>query len=329
MSISVSYHDTLEKLQGLAGKNAGPFHRPEWFALLAQHGYAPLVVVGESAHRRAAWVLQRSENGLESLTNWFSFTWAPHGRDDVLVDELHTAMARDLRGRTARVTLAPLAEEEGSAPRLAAAFRAGGWLTVLEPCDENHVLDVEGRSFADYWAYRPGRMRTTLKRKADKLDIALYTQFEEDIWQEYQSVYAHSWKPPEERADLLEAFARAESEAGHFRLGIARAEGRAVAAQFWTVEGGTAYIHKLAHLDEAAPLSAGTVLSAAMFERAIDRDRVAQIDFGTGSDAYKRDWMERVRTRFRLTAYDWRSPRVWPALGKAALRRLARGLGRS
>ena len=47
----------------------------------------------------------------------------------------------------------------------------------------------------------------------------------------------------------------------------ARAEGEAVAAQFWTVEDGTAYIHKLAHLESAKALSAGTTLSAALFEK--------------------------------------------------------------
>jgi CelD/BcsL family acetyltransferase involved in cellulose biosynthesis len=68
-----------------------------------------------------------------------------------------------------------------------------------------------------------------------------------------------------------------------------------VAAQFWTVDGGTAWIHKLAHLDSAKPLSAGTTLSAALFAHVIDRDRVTWVDFGTGDDPYKRDWMEQVR----------------------------------
>ena len=35
------------------------------------------------------------------------------------------------------------------------------------------MLPVEGRSFAEYWAARPGKMRTTLKRKARKVEVKI------------------------------------------------------------------------------------------------------------------------------------------------------------
>jgi CelD/BcsL family acetyltransferase involved in cellulose biosynthesis len=124
---------------------------------------------------------------------------------------------------------------------------------------------------------------------------------------------------------MLRAFAEQEGAAGRLRLGVVRHQGNPVAAQLWTVESGVAYIHKLAHLEEAKPLSAGTVLTAALMEHTIDRDRVSLVDFGTGDDGYKRDWMEAVRPRWRLTCLDPRNPRVWPALVKAALRQLASG----
>ena len=166
-------------------------------------------------------------------------------------------------------------------------------------------------------------MRTTLKRKAKKVDVDILTHFDETAWAAYKAIYSESWKPEEERADILEAFAAAEGAAGRIRLGIARADGVPVAAQFWTIENGTAYIHKLAHIEAATALSAGTTLSAALFEYVIDTDGVELVDFGTGSDAYKRDWMEQVRPRFRLTCLDWRQPRVWPAIAKAFVRHLA------
>ena len=219
--------------------------------------------------------------------------------------------------------MSPVPDEDGSASLLETAFRKEGWIVVCEQCDENHILPVAGRSFAQYWEQRPGPMRTTLKRKAKKVTVELFDHFDEGAWAAYQAVYNESWKPEEERAGLLEAFARAEGAAGRLRLGIARAEGVPVAAQFWTVENGTAYIHKLAHVEATKALSAGTTLSAALFERAIDVDKVDCIDFGTGSDAYKRDWMEQVRPRFRLTCLDWRQPRAWFPLVKARGRRLA------
>ena len=282
MNIAVSYHETLTKLQGLDWPAQGPFDRLDWFALLDD----PLYALAESGRGRVLLPLQRERRQLASLANWFSFTWRPLGDDPALL----AALAHDLRRQTHRVELGPLPDEDGSATALEIAFRDAGWLVAREVCDENHVLPVAGRSFAEYWATRPGKMRTTLKRKARKVEITILTHFDEAAWAEYRAVYESSWKPQEERADLLEAFARAEGAAGRIRLGIARAAGEPVAAQFWTVENGTAYIHKLAHIEAAKPLSAGTTLSAALFEHAIDIDRVELVDFGTGSDGYKRDW---------------------------------------
>ena len=315
MDIAVSYHDTVTKLQGLDLSASSPFDRLEWYALL-EH---PLFALAERSDDRVVVPLQRHPNGLSSLTNWFSFTWRPIGTSQELIRKL----ARDLRSRTHRVTLSPLPNEDGTAEQLEQTFRDAGWFVLRDQCDENHVLPVAGRTFAEYWAGRPGKMRTTLKRKAKKVDVDILTHFDETAWAAYKAIYSESWKPEEERADILEAFAAAEGAAGRIRLGIARADGVPVAAQFWTVENGTAYIHKLAHIEAATPLSAGTTLSAALFEYVIDTDGVELVDFGTGSDAYKRDWMEQVRPRFRLTCLDWRQLRAWPAIAKAFVRHLA------
>jgi len=315
LDIAVSYHDTVTKLQGLDLSASSPFDRLEWYALLEQ----PLFALAERSDDRVVVPLHRHATGLSSLTNWFSFTWRPIGKSQELIREL----ARDLRSRTHRVTLSPLPDEDGTAEQLEKTFRDAGWLVLRDQCDENHVLPVAGRTFAEYWAGRPGKMRTTLKRKAKKVDVDILTHFDETAWAAYKAIYSESWKPEEERADILEAFAAAEGAAGRIRLGIARADGVPVAAQFWTVENGTAYIHKLAHIEAATALSAGTTLSAALFEYVIDTDGVELVDFGTGSDAYKRDWMEQVRPRFRLTCLDWRQPRAWPAIAKAFVRHLA------
>lgn len=121
---------------------------------------------------------------------------------------------------------------------------------------------------------------------------------------------------------MLRAFAEAEGATGRLRLGVARAEGLAVAAQCWTVENGTAYIHKLAHLESHKHLSAGTTLSAALFAHVIDTDTVTLIDFGTGDQSYKTDWMEAVRPRYRVDCLDPAQARAWAPLAKRRLRAL-------
>ena len=59
-------------------------------------------------------------------------------------------------------------------------------------------------------------------------------------------------------------------------------------------------------------------------ERVIDGDKVDLIDFGTGNDPYKADWMEMDRPRYRIDCLDPKQPRAWPALAKRALARSPR-----
>lgn len=328
-AISASYHDTVNVLQGLSHPAPTPFDRPEWFALLAESGEEPFVALAQNGTASAALTLTRRNGRIEPLRNWYSFTWRQLAPDGAKGEELLATLASELKAQTHRITLWPVPDEDGSTTRLAAALRKAGWRVDVTPCDHNHVLHVRGRSFVEYWAQRPGRMRTTLKRKAKKVDVELLTHFDQDAWTAYEHVYSNSWKPEEGDPALLRRFAEAEGEAGRIRLAIARADGEPVAAQFWTVENGTAYIHKLAHLEEAKKLSAGTTLSAALFEHVIDKDGVELVDFGTGNDPYKRDWMEEDRPRYRIDALDPRQPMAWLPLAKRSLRKLAPQRGES
>ena len=317
---AVSYHDTVGVLQGLPFAGHGPFARIEWFRLLEEAGAKPLIALARDGEQALALPLTESAAGLEPLTNWYAFTWSDLATAGADRDVLLETLARDLGTRASRVTLTKLADEDATA--FDRAFRRAGWIVLREADHSNHVLALGGRSYAEYLATRPGPLRTTLKRKARKVAVEVLTSFESDAWEAYERVYAESWKPTEGDPALLRRFAEAEGAAGRLRLGIARHEGAVIAAQFWTVEQGTAWIHKLAHLESARPLSAGTTLSAALFEHVIDRDRVEWVDFGTGDDPYKRDWMEQVRPRYRLTCWRPGDLRNWPAIGKALVRKL-------
>ncbi|MCP5396414.1 MAG: GNAT family N-acetyltransferase [Sphingomonadaceae bacterium] len=320
--IAASYHDRVNVLQGASVAISSPFDRAEWFALLADSGIEPIVALAEGEDAVAAMALTRANGRLEPLRNWYSFTWRQLAPEGERGDALLAALARDLKQQSHRVTLWPVPDEDGSATRLEHAFRSAGWQVNREQCDHNHVLPVNNRNFAEYWASRPGKMRTTLKRKAKKVDVQLLTHFDAQAWADYETIYAQSWKPEEGDPALLRRFAEEEGAAGRIRLAIAHHEGRAVAAQFWTVEAGCAFIHKLAHLEETKHLSAGTTLSAALFEHVIDKDRVALVDFGTGNDGYKADWMEEVRPRFRIDCLDPRQPRAWLPLAKRLAERV-------
>ncbi|HEX4848868.1 MAG TPA: GNAT family N-acetyltransferase, partial [Novosphingobium sp.] len=309
--VSVVYHDDLKEVQAdaplaalvSAAQARAPFDRIEWWqGLVAQCGILPLIAVARDGKHRAVLPLMRQARRIHALGNWYTFRTAPLFTPGADADCLLTALAEDLAGESPHLVLFPLPDENGETTRFARALRQAGWAVFVSPCDVNHVLPVGGRSFAEYLATRPGPLRTTLKRKAGKVEVELATVFDPALWAEYEAVYAASWKPEEGSPAFLRAFAEAEGQAGRLRMAVARAEGQAVAAQFWTVEGGTAFIHKLAHTEASKPLSPGTTLSAALFEHVIDRDKVDLVDFGTGNDSYKRDWMEQVRPRYRIEA---------------------------
>ncbi len=329
--VAVVYHDDLKEVQGDAALAAllsapqarAPFDRIEWWQGLAEHcDVLPLIAVAHDGDDRAVIPLMRRGRQIHLLANWYNFRVAPLLTPGADTAALLTALAGDLAGQAPHLILAPLPDEHGEATSLTAALRKSGWTVFVEQCDVNHVLPVGGRSFAEYMAARPGQLRTTLKRKAGKVAVTLADWFDPALWADYEAVYAASWKPEEGSPSFLRAFAEAEGNAGRLRMAVAHAEGRAVAAQFWTVESSTAFIHKLAHTEDSKHLSAGTTLSAALFEQVIDRDKVELVDFGTGDDGYKRDWMEQVRPRYRIEAFRPLWPGNWSAIGKAALRNM-------
>lgn len=333
--MTVEYHDDLNEVQGdpvlarlLDVPAAGaPFDRLAWWRGLAEEcGVKPLLVVAREGDGRAILPLRQEAGELQELGNWYSFRTAPIVSPGADALALLRTIACDIGERAGRLVLTKIAEED--AALLAEAFRSAGWFATMTPCDVNHILRVGGRSYAEYLAGRPGQVRTTLKRKAGKVEVRLYDRFDDDAWDAYEAIYAQSWKPSEGSPAFLRRFAREEGAAGRMRFALALAEGKPVAAQFWTVEARTAFIHKLAHIEEAKPLSPGTTLSAALFERVIDGDKVEMIDFGTGNDGYKRDWMEEVRTRYRLELLRPLRPRNWPRIAKAGLQRLAEAAGR-
>jgi hypothetical protein len=326
---AVSYHETVKVLQDLPFTGSGPFAHPDWFMHLEKAGFPPLIALARDGDEALALPLIETGHGLEAMTNWYAFTWAPLATRQAPRDRLLRDLARSLKTRAHCIALLRLPDEDGSAKALEQAFRHAGWFVSREACDTNHILEVRGRCFAEYLASRPGPLRTTLKRKAKKLDVEIFQHFSCDNWQLYEGVYSKSWKPEEGDPALLRAFAEAQGATGRLRLGLARHDGRIVAAQFWTVEGSTAYIHKLAHLESARPLSAGTILTAALLEHVIDRDHVTLVDFGTGDDPYKRDWMEQIRPRYRLTCWKPGNPANWPAIGKALARTLVSHARRS
>lgn len=304
------------------GDGSTGFLRQAWFDMLRRHCFADREIIMATARIGEASVvlpLVVEDGRLIALANYYSFAYGPMFTGDPTPDiqlALLREIAADLRGRYHRISLYPLVGHE-EADLLRRAFAAGGWIAVLTDQGENHVLDLRGRNFVIYWAQRPGALRSSIRRKgkAERYTFEMHDAVTDALWDDYAAVYAASWKNAEPWPAMIRSIAEEAAARGALRLGFAREGARAVASQLWTIEGRTACIHKLAHDSAEDTGSPGTLLSHHMFQHMIDVEKVARIDYGTGGNAYKRDWMDIVRPMQRLDCFDPRRAALWlPAL---------------
>jgi CelD/BcsL family acetyltransferase involved in cellulose biosynthesis len=163
--------------------------------------------------------------------------------------------------------------------------------------------DVRDRSFGDYLAARDGALREVIRRKTARLEregatLAMIgagstpAEVEAGI-ADYETVYAASWKDAEPFPNFQPTLMRGLAEAGWLRLALLRVESQPIAAQLWTLVGGTATVLKLAHDQRFDKHSPGTVLTAFAIRTLMTDETVERLDFGRGDDPYKQGWTSR------------------------------------
>ncbi|HZF44290.1 MAG TPA: GNAT family N-acetyltransferase [Sphingomonadaceae bacterium] len=294
----------------------------DWYRLTRDHisPAVPLHVVRARGEAGAMWLFLAARGGgsADPFGSWYTLRYAPifGGPPD---PSLAVAALKALRKRFGRISLQPLAESD--LLLLQNACKTAGWWSRHTVQTANWVAHTAGLDFPAYWAARPKQLQNTVRRKAAKaqIDIRLLDTFDPLAWDQYEAVFAASWKGGAEGSPaFLRALARHAAALGRLRMGLAYdPAGTPLAAQFWTVDAGIATIHKLAYVDAAKALSPGSILSHAMFEHVITRDRPAAIDFGTGDDPYKADWMDEKRSLHRLDAYNSASLRGLAAYARS------------
>ncbi|HTG38896.1 GNAT family N-acetyltransferase [Sphingomonas sp.] len=301
------------------------YDRLDWFQRTLAHCPPPgrPLIARARDERGAAWLfLSRRGPRAQALARWYTLAFDVVRSGDA--DGAVAALPGALRG-IGQITLSPVEQPDA----IVAAFRAAGWHVRQTATSVNWRI-APGADFAAFWAARPGKLRSTVARKSKKagLAIAIHRGFDAAAWDAYRAIYDASWKGDEGSWPFMRAMAEAEGAAGTLRLGIAVRDGQPVAAQLWTVEHDRATIHKLAYRDDARAYSPGSILSHAMFEHVITHDRPAIIDYGTGDQPYKADWMDAALPLWRVEAADPRHPAGLAAIARdrvAALVRRVRG----
>lgn len=315
-----------------------PFQTDAWFQNLLAHGFE------HPPHRHhtlslpggAHLPLMQSTPGapLAALGNYYSCLYGPVGDVSALTPAQWAAAASALRALpgSAVLRLQPLDAQSAWLPAFEAGLRAAGYWTAREFAFGNWHHPVPAGGFEAYWAERPSALRHSVERGQRRLGRAgdwrihivadgADPQLEEAI-AAYDAVYARSWKGVEPCPGFMPGLMRTAAREGWLRLGVLWLNGEALAAQVWLVQGGKADIYKLAYVSGHEKLSVGSVLTAAMMRQVMDVDRVQEVDYLSGDDAYKADWMAQRRERIALLAFDRRHPRGWLQAVRHALGRL-------
>ena len=204
--------------------------------------------------------------------------------------------------------LEPVADNDNKLNALKRVMETAGFNCEYSFRHYNWIYRAQGQSFEDYMAARPTKLRNTISRKKRKLerehgyDIRLFTG--DDVPQamsDYYTVYTASWKANEQYTDFMDGIVARFSKQGWSRLAILYVKEQPVAAQLWFVVHSKASIFRLSYDEAWKPYSPGSILTSYLMKYVIDIDKVEEIDFLTGNDAYKQDWMSERRERFALS----------------------------
>lgn len=343
-----------QKLFDTAGE-ASFFDGTPWFRNLVKYGldegdrvriYYAADEQATSPRAALATVARASNSGmftprrLCSLSSYYSSLFAPVQSSPQDTRESLRELARAIAADSPKwdeVELKPLDVNSPAFAGMVDGFEQAGFVVQTYFCFGNWYLEVRGRSFAEYVDSLPSALRNTLGRKKKKLEKSGRSTLRiisggpdlDSAIEAYNKVYIASWKKPEPYPHFVPELIRTCARLGALRLGLVHVDGEPAAAQFWIVQNGMALIYKLAYDARFTSLSVGSVLTAAMMERAIDVDKVETVDYLTGDDAYKKDWMSDRRERWGILAMNPRTLRGACAIARHVCGRAIKRFGSS
>ena len=306
----VDWDGLPEQARALAGADA--FSTPQWYRSVSRSAMPPgnrpcFQVVFDRADVLAVFPMQQNAGGLSSLTTPYSVLWSAllrAGLTSIDVTAIGRALGRVWR-RQPLTRLDTLDAEAAWLAPLLAGLRWSGLLPLRFDHFGNWHTSVAGLNWEDYVASRPGALRSAIVRRSRRLlegEGAAFTLTEgvdglDESLAAYQQVYAASWKQPEPHPAFNPTLMRACAVEGGLKLGVLALHRTPVAAQFWLTHAGWIGVQKLAHDERYKQFAPGTVLTALIIRRLMERGQVTELDFGRGDDPYKQSWTGQRRQR--------------------------------
>ncbi|KGJ92725.1 GNAT family N-acetyltransferase [Colwellia psychrerythraea] len=184
----------------------------------------------------------------------------------------------------------------------------------------DNVYQRDISDYSSYYQQRPSQLRNTIRRREKKLakahqyrtEIITNVEAFDSAFLAYKTIYQQSWKGEEYSFNFIKKVCLSAIAENKLRFGLLFVDDEPAAAQLWFLQMAdddsaeqnnselfqtTASIFKLAYSPKYQQYSVGSILSLALSEYVISKDKAANIEFGMGSEAYKKDWLIDKRTR--------------------------------
>lgn len=288
------------------------------FAIEVGNEPRPSLALITRYNRSSNWGLRPQT--LSSLSNYYTPFYLPlysHSQySPSLLEILARAICTDRPGWDV-VDLKWLDPEAPLFSEMQRAFRSAGMIVQSYFCAGNWYLPVNSRSYREYFESLRSSVRNIARSKNKKIERSGRARVEivtgstglEAAIHAYERIYASSWKVPEPYPQFVPGLIRTCASEGCLRLGTVYIDGDPAASQVWITTNGKASIYKIAYDRRFTDLSVGTFLTTRMMEYALDVDKVSEVDYLTGDDSYKKDWMSHRRERWGLLAINPYTPR--------------------
>lgn len=264
-------------------------------------------------------MMQHAQGNLSSLNNNFTTLFSILASKDDQLDAILNCLAQGLSQMSvASIRFEPIDKDDHVMNKLCQLMENYGLNSHPYFRFYNWSHQLNGQSFNGYMDQRPTSLRNTIKRKQSKLEnehdciIRMYKDIDIDqALADYQTVYQASWKANEFFSDFTPALVKRLSKLNWLRIAILYADQQAVAAQIWFVVHGKANIYRLVYDENWKHYSPGSILTQYLMRYVIDIDKVLEIDFLTGNERYKQDWMTLRKERIGIRFVKRNKPESW------------------
>lgn len=176
----------------------------------------------------------------------------------------------------------------------------------------NRYSDTIGDCYHTFFDELPHNTRKDIqycRRRLDK-NGALFFEIishRNDI-DKYLDIYDHirsrSWKAPERDKLFNRELIQLVADKSWLRLGLLFYNNIPIAGQKWFISNRKAYIYDVLYDENYKKYSPGKLLTAYMFQYAIDNDFIVYADYLRGDEPYKEEWTPKIRQRHGFTVFN-------------------------